>query len=52
LKPEFKADAMRLDQTNIKVTKWSEGKPGKASKTTFSNNLFLNITFLFYNIYS
>ncbi|XP_046843361.1 ATP synthase subunit epsilon, mitochondrial-like [Xenia sp. Carnegie-2017] len=30
LKSEFKIDSSRLDQTNIKVTKWTDGKPGKA----------------------
>ena len=36
LKPDFKTDTSRLDQTTIKVTKWSEGKPGKPSKISFS----------------
>ncbi|XP_031774040.1 protein stunted isoform X2 [Apis florea] len=29
LKPEFRAEALKRDETNIKFTQWKDGKPAK-----------------------
>ena len=33
LKPQFKADAMKREDVNAKVTQWKDGKPVSQSKT-------------------
>ena len=30
LKPEFKAKALKNEETNLKVSKWKNGEPGKS----------------------
>ncbi|XP_006615937.1 protein stunted-like isoform X1 [Apis dorsata] len=32
LKSEFRAEALKRDETNIKFTQWKDGKPAKTHK--------------------
>lgn len=41
LKPEFKAKALKQEESNLKVSKWKNGEPGKSGTRVSNPKRFL-----------
>lgn len=48
LKPEFRAEALKRDETNIKFTQWKDGKPASKYIIFILFNYFISISFYDY----
>lgn len=49
LKPEFKANALKNEESNLKVSKWKNGEPGKSGVLVSGSHVLITIIARFCN---